>query len=69
MSNQINSYSECNKCENCKEEDAVIFHDSGEFCIDCWNERTHPDIPLPAVQMRKLMRYLVGVHASWARYR
>jgi len=44
MSNQINSFSQCKKC---KKEEAVIFQDNGEFCLDYWDSLTHPNISAP----------------------
>jgi hypothetical protein len=30
-------------CDMCGEE-AFIFQEEGNFCLDCWQERTEPDI-------------------------
>jgi hypothetical protein len=34
----------CINCIKCKTEAAHIFHDSGDFCLECWQHSTHPDI-------------------------
>jgi hypothetical protein len=31
------------KCDVCDRE-AFIFQEEGNFCLDCWQERTEPDI-------------------------
>jgi hypothetical protein len=31
----------CNQCQNNM---AEIFQESGEFCLHCWQERTYPNI-------------------------
>ncbi len=41
----------CIKCIKCKTEAAHIFHNSGEFCLECWQHFTHPDIRLYAIDV------------------
>jgi hypothetical protein len=31
-------------CIRCKAEQAEIFHDSGDYCLECWQYYIHPDI-------------------------
>ncbi|MFL6481062.1 MAG: hypothetical protein ACJ71D_08550 [Nitrososphaera sp.] len=31
-------------CVTCGENEAVIFQAEGEFCLDCWQEMTHPKV-------------------------
>lgn len=31
-------------CVACRENEAVIFQAEGEFCLDCWQEMTHPKV-------------------------
>jgi hypothetical protein len=33
-------------CEVCHEKEAVIFHMEGDFCIECWQEKTEPDFSI-----------------------
>jgi hypothetical protein len=32
------------KCNQCKTNQVEIIQESGEFCLDCWQERTLPDV-------------------------
>lgn len=32
------------RCQACGGKDAEIFSTYGEFCCECWQIRTHPDI-------------------------
>jgi len=41
MSVVINSDSRCKKCNK---EYAEIFNILGDYCAECWNEITHPDV-------------------------
>jgi len=29
-------------CDRCKEGLAEIFQDNGDYCLECWQELTHP---------------------------
>ncbi len=29
-------------CNNCKTRFAKIFQEDGDYCLECWQERTHP---------------------------
>ena len=31
-------------CNNCKTRFAKIFQEDGDYCLKCWQERTHPYI-------------------------
>ena len=31
-------------CIKCKTKTPHIFHDSGDYCLECWQHSTHPDI-------------------------
>jgi hypothetical protein len=31
-------------CVACRENEAAIFQAEGEFCLDCWQEITHPKV-------------------------
>ena len=31
-------------CCSCEIRPAAIFHDDGDYCLQCWNERTHPQV-------------------------
>jgi len=31
-------------CIKCKTKTAHIFHDSGDYCLECWQHSAHPDI-------------------------
>jgi len=31
-------------CNKCQANIAEIFQESGEFCLDCWQERTNPNL-------------------------
>jgi hypothetical protein len=31
-------------CTNCKSKLAAIFHEDGDFCTECWQIVTHPNI-------------------------
>ena len=35
-------------CEMCGQE-ASIFQEEGNFCLDCWQERTEPDITVKSL--------------------
>ena len=35
-------------CDICTLE-AVIFQEEGNFCLDCWQERTHPHITIKSI--------------------
>gem|GEM_PF-5424704 len=41
MNNQINSFFRCKKC---KKEEAEVFNILGDYCAECWNEITHPNV-------------------------
>ena len=47
MSNLItkdNNASLHSYCDNCKERLAEIFQVNGDYCLECWQELTYPDI-------------------------
>jgi hypothetical protein len=31
-------------CESCSEKKAEIFQVTGDYCLHCWQEETHPDV-------------------------
>ncbi len=31
-------------CELCKDADAEIFQVDGNYCLDCWQEKTHTSV-------------------------
>ncbi len=31
-------------CNNCGVKRAEIYQDEGDYCIDCWQEQTHPNL-------------------------
>jgi hypothetical protein len=31
-------------CNHCRINVAEIFQESGEFCLDCWQDRTNPNL-------------------------
>ena len=31
-------------CERCSEKNAKIFQVTGNYCLHCWQEETHPDV-------------------------
>jgi hypothetical protein len=31
-------------CNHCQTKIAEIFQDDGDFCLNCWQERTYPNI-------------------------
>jgi hypothetical protein len=31
-------------CDNCKERLAEIFQVNGDYCLECWQELTYPDV-------------------------
>jgi hypothetical protein len=31
-------------CKRCKATLAEIFQESGDYCLDCWQEKTCPDV-------------------------
>jgi hypothetical protein len=34
-------------CDYCEERVADIFHADGDYCLECWQKHTHPDIQSP----------------------
>jgi protein-arginine kinase activator protein McsA len=38
-------------CIKCKTKIADIFHDSGDYCLECWQYFTHPDIRSYAMEV------------------
>jgi len=32
------------KCNQCKTNQVEIIQESGEFCLNCWQERTYPNV-------------------------
>ena len=38
-------------CIKCKAKIAHIFHDSGDYCLECWQYFTHPDIRSYAMEV------------------
>jgi len=33
-------------CQKCKKEVAEVFQVTGDFCLQCWQDETHPDIDI-----------------------
>lgn len=31
-------------CEYCSEKKAEIFQVTGDYCLDCWQQETYPDV-------------------------
>ncbi len=31
-------------CDSCKNKIAEIFHDEGDYCVECWQNYTHPKL-------------------------
>jgi hypothetical protein len=31
-------------CYTCDDKPAQIFQDEGDYCLDCWQERTYPNL-------------------------
>lgn len=31
-------------CQKCKKQFAEVFQVTGDFCLQCWQEETHPEI-------------------------
>jgi hypothetical protein len=31
-------------CESCSEKKAEIFQVTGDYCLQCWQEETHPNV-------------------------
>jgi hypothetical protein len=31
-------------CQGCQEKEAEIFQDNGDYCLECWQDITHPHI-------------------------
>ena len=29
-------------CDQCKNMQAEVFQEDGDYCLDCWQERVHP---------------------------
>ena len=41
-------------CDVCNQE-AFIFQDEGNFCLNCWQDRTEPDIDQEGINARRDM--------------
>jgi hypothetical protein len=45
----MTSISDCvidssNSCDNCHDKAADIFQVEGDYCLDCWQNLTHPNL-------------------------
>ena len=40
----IEDISESQYCNNCKHKIAEIFQFNGDYCLECWQDYTHPNI-------------------------
>ncbi len=48
---QMATNSNMDICIKCKTKAAHIFHDSGDYCLECWQHSTHPDISSYAIEV------------------
>lgn len=48
---QMATNSNMDICIKCKTKAAHIFHDSGDYCLECWQLSTHPDIRSYAIEV------------------
>ena len=40
----MNNVSNSQYCNNCKSKIAEIFQYNGDYCVECWQDYTHPNI-------------------------
>jgi len=50
---QMANNSNMDICIKCKTKTAHIFHDSGDYCLECWQHSTHPDIRWYTIKVDK----------------